>query len=330
MRYIPTEMSRHELAPAPPSSLRRETAILLLTAVAVGWGTAWPVTKAILRDVPPLWTTALRCAIGTATLFVISIGRRRLMFPQRGDTAVVLNVALLHMVAFAALVSLGLQFIPAGRSVVLGYTTPLWVTVGARIFLGEALTPASTIGIVVGILGVLLLFNPSAFMWNDRDAVVGNLLILLGALCWTASILHVRAHRWISTPFDLVPWQALLATVTLAPMALLFEGVPRPEWIARLVLLLTYGGAVGVALPYWAMQCVNRDLPATTTALGLLAVPLVGVACSSIALGEAVDPTLIIAALLIISGIAIGTSETLMRIWPSWRLVSRSRGSRLE
>jgi drug/metabolite transporter (DMT)-like permease len=81
-------------------------------------------------------------------------------------------------------------------------------------------------------------------------------------------------------------------------------------------MLLTYGGAVGVALPYWAMQCVNRDLPATTTALGMLAVPLVGVACSSIGLGEPLDATLIIAAVLIISGIAIGTSRTIVRFWP--------------
>jgi drug/metabolite transporter (DMT)-like permease len=312
-------MSRHELAPGRASSLRRDTAVLLLAAVAIGWGTAWPVTKAILQDVPPLWTTALRCAIGTATLFAISVGRRGLTIPQRADAAVVLNVALLHMVAFAGLVSLGLQFVPAGRSVVLGYTTPLWVMLGARIFLGEVLTQARAIGISVGVLGVLLLFNPSAFVWQDRTALFGNLLILLGALCWTASILHVRAHRWISSPFGLVPWQALLATATLAPIAFLFEGLPQIEWSARLAMLLIYGGAVGVALPYWAMQCLNRELPATTTALGLLAVPLVGVACSSIMLGESLDATLVIAALLIISGIAIGTSETIVRIWPAWR-----------
>src|SRR6478752_10103688 len=109
-------MSRHELAPGRVSSLPRETAILLLVAVAIGWGTAWPVTKAILQDVPPLWTTVLRSAIGTATLFTIAVGRGGLTIPERGDTPVVLNVALLHMVAFAGLVSLGLQFVSAGRS----------------------------------------------------------------------------------------------------------------------------------------------------------------------------------------------------------------------
>ena len=297
------------------SSLRSHEAILLLGAVAVGWGTAWPVIKAILQDVPPLWTLLLRSLVGTATLFTISIGRRSLTLPERGDIAVVLNVSLLHMVAFAVLVSVGLQFVPAGRSIVLGYTTPLWVSAGARIFLSEALTRARIAGIGLGLFGLAVLFNPFSFPWHDHAAVTGNLLVLLGSFCWAASILHVRAHRWVSSPFELVPWQVLLATCTLAPLALLFEGVPRIEWSARLLALLVYGGTAGIALPYWAMQIVNKNLPAITTSLALLVVPVVGVACSALALGEPITAGLIVAMLLIICGIAVGMSDSIKRLW---------------
>ena len=297
------------------SSLQSHEAILLLGAVAVGWGTAWPVIKAVLQDVPPLWTLLLRSVVGTATLFAISIGRRSLTLPQRGDIAVVLNVSLLHMVAFAVLVSVGLQFVPAGRSIVLGYTTPLWVSAGARIFLCEALTRARVAGIGLGLFGLAVLFNPFSFPWHDHAALTGNLLVLLGSFCWAASILHVRAHRWVSSPFELVPWQVLLATCTLAPLALLFEGVPRIEWSARLLALLVYGGTAGIALPYWAMQIVNKNLPAITTSLALLVVPVVGVACSALALGEPITAGLILAMLLIISGIAVGMSDSIMRLW---------------
>jgi drug/metabolite transporter (DMT)-like permease len=295
-----------------PNHLRRREAIALLAAIAVAWGTSWPVTKAILQDLPPLWTTLLRSAIGTITLFAISAFRRSLVLPQRGDISVVLNVALLHMVAFSGLVSIGLQFVPAGRSVVLGYTTPLWVTVGARVFLGEALTLSRAVGVMVGVSGLLLLFDPFTLDRSDHNALIGNALVLAAALCWAASILHVRAHTWISTPFELVPWQALLATCILMLLALVFEGVPQIEWSTRLVVLLLYGGCVGIALPYWAMQTVNRNLPANTTALGLLAVPVVGVACSSIALGESLNFTLLAATSLIISGIAIGLSDAIV------------------
>jgi len=299
------------------TTLRHREAILLLCGIAVGWGTAWPVIKAILQDVPPLWTLVLRSAIGTATLFAISAGRRSLVLPKRGDAAVVLSVSLLHMIGFAALVSVGLQFVPAGRSIVIGYTTPLWVGVGARLFLGEALTRARITGILVGVFGLMLLFNPSNFPWHDRAAVWGNLLVLIASLCWAASIVHVRAHHWVSSPFELVPWQLLLATCTLTPLAFLFEGMPRIDWTFRLSTLLLYGGTAGLALPYWAMQTVNRSLPAITTALALLVVPVVGVACSSLMLGEAIDGSLIFAMLLIIGGIAIGMSDSMK--WSLWR-----------
>jgi drug/metabolite transporter (DMT)-like permease len=295
--------------------LRRREAVALLAAIAFAWGTSWPIIKAILQDLPPLWTAGLRSVIGTAILFAISAFRGTVVLPQRGDIPVVLNIALLHMVAFTGLISMGLQFVPAGRSIVLGYTTPLWVTIGARLFLGEALTPSRIMGLIVGLSGLFFLFDPSAFDWSNHDAVVGNALVLLAAFCWAASILHVRAHKWVSTPFQLVPWQALLATCVLMLLALTFEGVPRIEWNARLAALLLYGGAVGIALPYWAMQTVNRSLPAITTALGLLAVPIVGVACSSLALGEPLTFALLAATVLIISGIAIGLSDPIGRLY---------------
>jgi drug/metabolite transporter (DMT)-like permease len=298
-----------------PDLLRRREAIVLLATIAVAWGTSWPVIKAILQDLSPLWVVGLRSAIGTTILFAISAFRRNVVLPKRGDIAVVLNIALLHMVAFTGLISIGLQFVPAGRSVVLGYTTPLWVTVGARVFLGETLTPSRTMGLIVGVSGLLFLFDPSTFDWSDRNAVIGNALVLAAAFCWAVSILHVRAHKWVSTPFELVPWQALLATCALMLLALAFEGVPRIEWNARLVVLLLYGGAVGIALPYWAMQTVNRSLPAVTTALGLLAVPIVGVACSSIALGEPLNFALLAATVLIVGGIALGLSDPIVRLY---------------
>jgi drug/metabolite transporter (DMT)-like permease len=86
-------------------------------------------------------------------------------------------------------------------------------------------------------------------------------------------------------------------------------------WNPRLLALLVYGGTAGIALPYWAMQIVNKNLPATTTALALLVVPMVGVACSALALGEPITAGLVMAMLLIISGIAVGMSDSVRRLW---------------
>jgi drug/metabolite transporter (DMT)-like permease len=137
--------------------------------------------------------------------------------------------------------------------------------------------------------------------------LIGNGLLLLAALCWAANILYVRAHQWISSPFQLVFWQALLATIVLSALALAFDGVPRITWTPELTGALLYGGICGTALAHWAVVMVNRSLPAVTTSLGLLATPVVGVAVSAIFLGEPIGASLICAMALILGGIAIGT-----------------------
>jgi drug/metabolite transporter (DMT)-like permease len=287
----------------------RRQGVLFLATVVVAWGLTWPVNKVVLGTVPPLWAVALRSLIATVTTFAIALAVRRLVVPPRGDLPVLLSITLLHMVGFTVLTSFGLAVVPAGRSVVLAYTTPLWVTPGAALFLGERLTARRAAGVLIGLAGLATLFNPSAFDWTSRAAVLGNAAILAGALLWAASILHVRGHRWRSTPFALLPWELLLATVILVPLSLAFEGPPAWAWTPALAGLLLYGGLPGTSLPYWAIAVATRKLPAVTISLGLLATPAFSVVVATLWLREPLSPSLVIAIVLILGGIAIGATE---------------------
>lgn len=284
----------------------RHRALLLLLTVVLTWGLTWPVNKAILASIPPLWTVALRSAIATAVLFALLLARRRLAWPPRGDVPVLLGIALLHMVGFTVLSTWGLGLVPAGRTAVLAYTTPLWVVPGARIFLGEALTRRRMAGVGVGLLGLAALFNPLALDWTDSRVVLGNLAVLAGAFLWAVSILQIRAHRWHSTPFDLAPWETLVATAVVTPLALAGAPLRGVSWTPPLVLLLLFVGVAGTALAYWAVAMASRDLPAVTTSLGLLATPVVSIVTATLWLREAVTPSLVIACGLVLAGTALG------------------------
>ena len=292
----------------PADRAAHREGILFLIIVVVAWGLTWPVNKVILESLSPLWMMALRSAIATAALFAIAIVLGRLALPPRTDVPVLLSITLLHMVGFAVLAAWGLRLVPTGRSVVLAYTTPLWVIPGAVFFLGERLTLRRMIGVVSGLLGLLVLFNPLAFDWANRDAIFGNGAIIGAAILWAVSILHIRGHRWRSTPFDLVPWEMLLATAILIPTAMMVAGAPATEWNGRLLALLLYAGVPGTAVAYWATAVASRNLPAVTTALGLLTTPVVSVAVATLWLGEPLTLPLIAAIVLILGGIAIGTT----------------------
>lgn len=289
--------------------LSRHNALLLLGVVVLAWGFTWVVSKLLLQYMTPIWAVAARSAVGTAALLILGIALRRVAWPVRADLPVILSVGLLHMGAFAALVSLGLQTVPAGRSVVLAYTTPLWVIPGAWLFLGERIGRARQLGLALGVLGLAVIFNPLAFDWTRRDALVGNGLVLLAAMCWAANIVYVRAHRWVTPPFELAFWQALLASVVLAGVAFAAEGAPVVVWTPDLAWLLGYGGVFGIAVAYWAAVNVNRSLPAGVTSIGLLGVPVFGLLCSAVILHEPLGASLLAGMALIVAGIAAGVLE---------------------
>jgi drug/metabolite transporter (DMT)-like permease len=287
--------------------LSRRAAMLLFTLVILVWGSNWAVTKVLVASVSPLWAVAIRSAIATVALLIVLLARGQLIVPRRGDVPVILSVAILHMGAFSALVAFGLQLVPVGRSIVLGYTTPLWVAPAAWLFLNEAMPRSRLVGIALGVAGLATMFNPLVFDWSNRTALIGNGLLLLAALCWAANILYVRAHQWISTPFQLVFWQALLATIVLSALAAGVDGLPSISWTLTLTSAFLYAGICGTALAHWAMVVVNRSLPSVTTSLGLLATPVMGVVLSAIFLGESVSTSLLCAMTMILGGIAIGT-----------------------
>lgn len=280
--------------------------MILLLLVALCWGINYPVGKLLLDYMPPLWVVCLRSIVATAALFVLCLGSGRLVLPKRADMPVVLSTAILQMMVFSALVSVGLQFVAAGRSAVLAYTTPIWVLPGAWLLLGERPAWRRVAGAAVAMLGLLTMFGTWGLSWSDRNALVGNGLVLLAAFFWALNIIYIRAHKWVTPPFELTFWQALLASILLLPIAVYFEGVPQLSFSPRLAGLLLYGGVFGIAIAYWMMTTVNKALPSSFTSLASLLVPVFGLASSWLMLSETPDWPLIGSAVLIVAGVALG------------------------
>jgi drug/metabolite transporter (DMT)-like permease len=287
---------------------RTTRGIVLLIVVVLAWGTMWPINKALLAYMPPIWSIALRSCISTLALFAISLFATGIVTPKRGDAPVLISMVLLHMVGFTILSQLALQFVPAGQSTVLAYTSVLWAPLFAALFLGERLSLRRAAALGLGVLGLLVIFNPATFDWSDHRAVAGNAALLLAAMLWAASIVHNRGHVWRSTPFQLAPWQALLAAAILTLVALLFEGPPVVQWNAHSAALLLFAGIPGTALAYWAAAVSSSELPASTTSLGLMATPAISIVIAMAMLGEQPTVSLIVALALILMGVGVGIS----------------------
>ena len=258
-----------------------------------------------LADIPPMTFAVIRMVLGAVCMFGVLAARGApVRLPDRRDLPIVLTVGLLQMGAFLALVTVALQFVSAGRSSILAYTTALWVVPGAALFLGERLNGSKLAGFLLGMAGVAVMFNPAAFDWTNRDVLIGNGLLMLAAMLWAAQIIQVRGHRWHASPLELAPWQFTVAAIALFPIALVMDAGRSVNWTGQSAAVLFYNGPIATAFCFWAVVTVNRALPAITTSLGTLGVPVAGVAASAVMLGEPVTFTNLTGLVLILGGLA--------------------------
>lgn len=281
--------------------------LFLLIILVFVWGLNWPITKLILFSIPPIWSAVIRSIIAAIALLIIQLCIKQFIIPKAHDIPAIIVIGIFHMAIFGAFMAIGLQYVSVGRSAVLAYTTPLWVIPGAIWILHEPINPLRMFGVVLGIIGTLILFNPLAMDWNNTNEIIGNGLLLLAAISWAATILFIKAYEWRSTPFQLTFWQNSLAAVLLFVVAIALEGIPQITLTPTLALQCAYSGLLATAIGFWIMTVVNRHLPAVVTSLVLLAAPVIGIVSSQVILGERIDISLIISGSLIFIGVILGT-----------------------
>ncbi|PWC20005.1 EamA family transporter [Brenneria roseae subsp. roseae] len=279
---------------------------LLLLAILV-WGTNWPVMKLGLEHITPLWFSALRFALGGLCLFFIQIVTGTLKLPRRRDIPLLFSVGLLQMLSFTALGAIAMIEIPAGRSAILAYTTPLWVLPGAILFFRQKVTRQELMGTLMGIAGVAILFNPLTLDWTDSNVLWANVLLLLASLCWAICILHLRYYRGASSAYHLAPWQMLIATLPLIIIAWYKEGPYTGDNSARLWEISLFVGPLATAFCFCAVNAASQWISSTSMASSMLCVPLVGLFISVAFLGESLTPGLVLGVTAIVAGMLVVT-----------------------
>jgi drug/metabolite transporter (DMT)-like permease len=293
-------LSTPRAAPAgvapPPATLLAGLRYLGISVVL--FGGIWPITKAGLAHATPLWFAFNRAAMAALVVGLLLAAQGRLRWPGRADWPSVLTIGLLQLGGFFALSHLALDYIPAGRTAILGSVTIFWLIPLSVWVLGERVSARQWLAVVAGLAGVVVLMQPWAMAEAGTLALLpGYAMLLVASLFWSLAILVTRRWPPRRPVLDLLPWCFGLGAVFLLPLALGREpggGIGRAAWPHALFV-----GAVAAPLGTWATIEAGRRLSGITASLGFLLVPTLGVAISSLWLGEAVGWDLLAAGALI-------------------------------
>ena len=256
---------------------------------------------------PPLWFGFVRMLSASLFLFVLLALLRQLRLPSRQDVPIIIALGAFMMGAFISLSHVGMVTVGTGRAALLGYSTPLWVTPIAIIFLRERLGVLKGMGLAIGLTGLAVLFNPFGFDWSDRDVVTGNGLLLLAALTWSGCILYMRTRTYRLNTLQLAPWQLLAGAAVILVAASLLERNQSINWTDRNIGLIALTGPLGTSVTFWALTTTMRYLPAITSSIGFLGVPVAITIAATLLFGEPLTLTHIVGLVVITTGICLVT-----------------------
>ncbi|GAB3457187.1 DMT family transporter [Insolitispirillum peregrinum] len=274
-----------------------------LGVMVVLWGLSWPATKLALVSVPPLWLASLRFGSAALCLFVVVALKGQLRLPPKADWPIVASIGLLQMMAFTGLGMIAMTHTDTSRAVVLAYTTPLWAVVVNWLMFRQAPSRQQAAALAIGISGIAIICSPLEIDWTAPQAMLGSGLLVIGAVFWSVVILHVRSHRWTSSPLALAPWQMLLAAIPLTIAACVTEGSPLAIPVdATLIKLLLFIGPVATSACFVIAAEHGRRITPFAMSNLTLGVPLVGIAASVAFLGSRLSAPFLLGLGLIVSG----------------------------
>lgn len=275
----------------------------LFAFIIFSWGLAWPVNKIGLMYMSPLWYTAIRLIIGTSTMMALVIGLKKFSIPKFKEYPLIIIIGLLQISVYIFLANIGLAYLPAGRSSLIAYTTPLWVMPATAIFFHEREGWLRWLGFFLGLGGLTILLSPWDMNWHDPHVLFGSAMLLLASLSWAISMLAARYMHWSKPPLELMPWQLLIGTLPILIFAFIKEPHLTVTWNSALILSLAYTGVLVTGLSYWSGLVITRELPTLIASLGFLLVPVFSLFLSAMFMHEQITIPTLIAIVSILAGL---------------------------
>lgn len=289
----------------------RGRVIAAFAAVYLLWGTTYFVLGEVVHQVPPLFMTSMRFVVAGTVLYVWRRSQSAAR-PTREQWISSAWIGALLLLGGYGCTSWAQQRVPSGLTALLVAVSPL------NMVLIDWLRPGGTrphftvfAGLTLGLAGVVLLIGPARLEAAKDADLVSTLACLVASLCWSTGSVLGRFAKQAPDVFLAASMQMLVGAVLL-----LAASAATGEFERLSVSMLTPGLLGG-----WLYLTIAGSLIAFTAYIYLLKVstparvstyayvnPAVAVFVGWALGGELVTPRILIAAALLLGGVALITA----------------------
>ena len=254
-----------------------------VTAMVKSLGTALPAAEAAF----------LRYATGLVFLVPMAGAIMRAGLTRRQGALFAARGAV-HTIG-VALWFFAMTRIPIAEVTAMNYLSPVYVTLGAAVLLGERLTRIRVLAVLAGLVGAAIILRP-----GFREVEDGHLAMLGTAVAFAASYLIAKQMSGEVSALVVVAMLSVFVTIGLAPLAFAVWQPPT----GRQVLVL-FGVAALATAGHWTMTKAFAAAPVGVTQpvafLQLVWATLLG----ALFFAEPIDPWVALGGAVIIGAVSL-------------------------
>jgi drug/metabolite transporter (DMT)-like permease len=271
----------------------------------------------------PVMVRSLSLALGAYELLVVRLILAGLIFTAllgftsnlkfpREDIPRLLLISFVGALGYYSLSTFGYAYVTAGVGTLIMSTQPMLIALLAWAVGTDQLTPRSILGLLLAFCGTALLVSGdgvTAGVISQRDLLIGGALIFAAGITWA---IHVVFSKSLIQKHGAIKITCLTnMLIALPALPFLTSGMIgkvinlNSDAMLALVVLHTFGAAGVIS---WNIAAGHAR--PTLVGASLYVVTVLAVFAGWFFLGEAITPMIILAALVIFSGVALSQWKT--------------------
>ena len=197
--------------------------------------------------------------------------------------------------------------IPIAEVTAMNYLSPVYVTIGAAIFLGEKLAMRRIVAILIALFGAAIILRP-----GFREVSLGHLAMLVTAIVFAGSYLTAKIMVGEVKPTVVVAMLSIFVPIGLAPFAIAVWVTPSLNELMLLFCVASFATA-----GHYTMTLAFAAAPVTVTQPITFLQLVWAVLLGAIVFGEPVDIWVMFGGIVILASVTFITwREAVMKRSP--------------
>jgi drug/metabolite transporter (DMT)-like permease len=268
-------------------------------------GLTFPVAKYGLQQIEPFTFAFYRFGISALVLLLINRLRGHRIPVEKKDYPKIIGLGFLIIILNQTMYLTGQKLTGASHGALLFATVPIWIFLGGLFFLKEKFIWRRAIGIGLGLIGVVFIMASGAIE-IDRNYLLGDLIILVAVLSWSAYSILGKPLVMKYGAFRITAYALASGSAMYFPFGLYrsltfdYSGVTAGAWLSLAYVALGVS-VVAYALWYWLVK--NMDI--TRLAVFHNIEPVIASIVAFIFLDETLTWSFIAGGIIVLAGVLI-------------------------